>query len=155
MVLCKITGWSSILMWRCGAGVVGGTKTTLITSTLTTSSEAIKCRYNMSLSCGGHFDKDCPALADYRFYLAFENALCSEYITEKLWWNAFSKVERDLNIFLPNLTYHQGVVPIVLGGLGEEDYRKLAHPNSYLHVDQFSGPKQLIAQVNSTSDILL
>ena len=41
----------------------------------------------------------------------------------------------------------QGVVPIVLGGLGEGDYLKLAPPNSYLHVDQFQGPHHLAAQV--------
>ena len=41
----------------------------------------------------------------------------------------------------------QGVVPIVLGGLGEGDYLKLAPPNSYLHVDQFQGPHHLAAKV--------
>ena len=46
----------------------------------------------MSLTCEGHFMRDCPDLIDYKFYLAFENAPCSEYITEKLWWNAYSKV---------------------------------------------------------------
>ena len=39
-----------------------------------------------------HFTTDCPGIEKYRFYLAFENALCSEYITEKLWWNAYQKV---------------------------------------------------------------
>ena len=51
-------------------------------------------RYNMSMTCAGHFMRDCPDLDDYKFYLAFENSLCSEYITEKLWWNAYSKVGR-------------------------------------------------------------
>ena len=51
-------------------------------------------RYNMSMTCAGHFMRDCPDLNDYKFYLAFENSLCSEYITEKLWWNAYSKVGR-------------------------------------------------------------
>ena len=49
-------------------------------------------RYNMSMTCSGHFTRDCPDLDDYEFYLAFENSLCSEYITEKVWWNAYSKV---------------------------------------------------------------
>ena len=103
----------------------------------------------MSLLCGGHFTRDCPALSDYKFYLAFENALCSEYITEKLWWNAFSKVGKYLNIILTHFPSHQGAVPIVLGGLGERDYRKLTPLNSYLHVDQFSEPSQLAARVIS------
>ena len=46
----------------------------------------------MSLICEGHFTRDCPDIVDYKFYLAFENAPCSEYLTEKLWWNAYSKV---------------------------------------------------------------
>ena len=53
-------------------------------------------RYNMSMTCAGHFMRDCPDLNDYKFYLAFENSLCSEYITEKLWWNAYSKVGRAI-----------------------------------------------------------
>ena len=40
----------------------------------------------------GHFTADCPDIGKYGFYLAFENSLCSEYITEKLWWNAYHKV---------------------------------------------------------------
>ena len=38
-------------------------------------------------------------------------------------------------------------MPIVLGGLEEGDYLKLAPPNSYLHVDQFQGPYHLAAKV--------
>jgi hypothetical protein len=65
-------------------------------------------RYDMSFSCpgkkikkiviffksliSGHFTADCPDIGKYRFYLAFENSLCSGYITEKLWWNAYYKV---------------------------------------------------------------
>jgi len=88
-------------------------------------------RYNMSMTCAGHFMRDCPDLDDYKFYLAFENSLCSEYITEKVWWNSYSK----------------GAVPIVMGGLSERDYSRLAPPNSYLHVDQFEGPEHLAAKV--------
>ena len=42
---------------------------------------------------------------------------------------------------------HQGAVPIIMGGLSERDYSKLAPPNSYLHVDQFEGPEHLAAKV--------
>ena len=45
------------------------------------------------MKCTGHFMRDCPDLDEYKFYLAFENSLCSEYITEKVWWNSYSKVE--------------------------------------------------------------
>ena len=100
----------------------------------------------MSLTCEGHFMRDCPDLIDYKFYLAFENAPCSEYITEKLWWNAYSKVS-DGKIKYFALCHEQGAVPIVLGGLDEADYLKLAPPNSYLHVDHYQGPDHLAAQV--------
>ena len=49
-------------------------------------------RYGQRRYCRGHFMTDCPAIGKYRFYLALENSLCTEYITEKLWWNAYSKV---------------------------------------------------------------
>ena len=61
----------------------------------------------------------------YKFYLAFENSLCKEYITEKFWYA---------------LTY--GMVPIAMGAtMG--DYEKLAPPNSFLHVSNFSSPEVL------------
>lgn len=37
-----------------------------------------------TLKCPGHFTRDCPALNQYKFYLAFENSNCPEYITEKV-----------------------------------------------------------------------
>lgn len=42
---------------------------------------------------------DCDKIDDYKFYFAWENSACQEYITEKVWWNA----------------YYKGAVPIVLG----------------------------------------
>lgn len=37
-----------------------------------------------TLKCPGHFRKDCLSLNQYKFYLAFENSNCDEYITEKV-----------------------------------------------------------------------
>ena len=45
--------------------------------------------------------------------------------------------------------FPQGAVPIVMGGLSERDYSRLAPPNSYLHVDQFEGPEHLAATVST------
>ena len=36
------------------------------------------------LKCPGHFNKDCLAINDYKFYLAFENSNCDDYVTEKV-----------------------------------------------------------------------
>ena len=64
-------------------------------------------------------------LKPYKFYLAFENANCVEYITEKL-WRALKK----------------GMIPIVYGGR-IEDYTHLAPPNSFLHLDNFTSIREL------------
>ncbi|XP_055953951.1 glycoprotein 3-alpha-L-fucosyltransferase A-like [Argiope bruennichi] len=76
--------------------------------------------------CPGHFTKDCPLIGDYKFYLAFENSNCNEYITEKLWWNAYSKE----------------VVPVVMGA-PKSDYEKLCPPDSFIHTDDFQSPSDL------------
>ncbi|GIX89318.1 glycoprotein 3-alpha-L-fucosyltransferase A [Caerostris extrusa] len=77
-------------------------------------------------SCPGHFTKDCPLIGDYKFYLAFENSNCKEYITEKLWWNAYGKE----------------TVPVVMGA-PKSDYEKLCPPDSFIHADDFQSPSEL------------
>ena len=66
----------------------------------------------------------------YKFYLAFENSRCREYITEKFW---------------NNLAH--GMVPIVMGA-EMEDYELLAPPNSFIHVDNFTSTKALGDYIN-------
>ena len=63
---------------------------------------------------------------DYKFYLAFENSNCKDYVTEKFFTNALQN----------------GVVPIVMGASVEE-YAAIAPPHSFLHVDQFDSPAAL------------
>ena len=60
---------------------------------------------------------------DYKFYLAFENSICEDYITEKAW--------RPLAL---------NTVPIVLGG---GNYARDLPPNSYIDIKDFNTPKDL------------
>lgn len=67
-----------------------------------------------------------PTISRCHFYLAFENSVSKDYITEKLWRNA----------------YQGGAVPVVLGPpLG--DYKAVAPPNSFIHVDEFASVRDL------------
>ena len=59
----------------------------------------------------------------YKFYLSFENSLCSDYVTEKL----FRKLSLD-------------IVPVVMGGA---DYNKKAPPKSFIDVMDFESPGHL------------
>ncbi|XP_076351643.1 glycoprotein 3-alpha-L-fucosyltransferase A-like [Tachypleus tridentatus] len=63
---------------------------------------------------------------EYKFYLAFENSNCKDYITEKFFVNGLSR----------------NVVPIVMGAR-PEDYRRNAPYHSYIHVEDFESPKHL------------
>nr|CAB3247587.1 alpha-(1,3)-fucosyltransferase 9-like [Phallusia mammillata] len=64
----------------------------------------------------------------YRFYLAFENSLhCRGYITEKFFTNGLMA----------------GAVPIVSGAT-REDYKQVAPPHSYIHVEDFNSTKELV-----------
>uniref|UniRef100_A0A1A9ZI05 Fucosyltransferase n=1 Tax=Glossina pallidipes TaxID=7398 RepID=A0A1A9ZI05_GLOPL len=63
---------------------------------------------------------------DYKFYLAFENGDCKDYVTEKFFVNALN----------------HNILPIAMGAR-PEDYAAIAPMNSYIHVDQFASPKEL------------
>ncbi|KAF7991003.1 hypothetical protein HCN44_000808 [Aphidius gifuensis] len=63
---------------------------------------------------------------DYKFYLAFENSNCQDYITEKFFVNGLG----------------HNVLPIVMGAR-QEDYEKSAPYKSYIHVDEFTSAKEL------------
>ncbi|CAK9297255.1 unnamed protein product [Gordionus sp. m RMFG-2023] len=65
----------------------------------------------------------------YKFYLAFENSLCKEYITEKFWYNALT----------------MNMVPIVFGA-PKSDYLKVAPPHSFIHLDDFGGNVEALAK---------
>ena len=65
---------------------------------------------------------------NYKFYLAFENSICKDYITEK----TFAWLRRD-------------IVPIVLGGA---NYKQLLPSYSYIDITDFSSPRELADYLN-------
>ncbi|ELU12931.1 hypothetical protein CAPTEDRAFT_74756, partial [Capitella teleta] len=66
----------------------------------------------------------------YKFYLAFENSLCKNYVTEKLW-----------NIFLRKLN----IIPIVLG---YEKYTDMIPKGTFLDVRDYASPAELAAHIS-------
>ncbi|XP_068158833.1 alpha-(1,3)-fucosyltransferase C [Drosophila tropicalis] len=64
---------------------------------------------------------------DYKFYLAFENSLCTDYVTEKLYG-----------------TLHHNIIPIVFGGV---DYARFLPPHSYIDANQFDSVELLAAHL--------
>ena len=75
-------------------------------------------------------DFECEAKlhSQYRFYLSFENSMCSEYITEKFWSRLAS----------PSM-----FVPVALGGLSVEEYSRVAPPRSFIHAYNFTSIEEL------------
>ncbi|XP_034402554.1 alpha-(1,3)-fucosyltransferase 7 [Cyclopterus lumpus] len=67
-----------------------------------------------------------PTISRCYFYLAVENSVTKDYVTEKLWRNAFQG----------------GAVPVVLGP-PLDNYKAVAPPNSFIHVDEFASVKEL------------
>ncbi|XP_042242965.1 3-galactosyl-N-acetylglucosaminide 4-alpha-L-fucosyltransferase FUT3-like isoform X2 [Homarus americanus] len=85
----------------------------------------LKCGHSLFTNEGYRIDLEpCMKYAGhhYLFFLAFENALCKDYVSEKLY----------------NLLYYP-MVPVVLGGA---DYSALLPPNSYINAQEYS-PQQL------------
>ena len=76
------------------------------------------------------FDGECERdmYREYYFYLSFENSVCDDYITEKV-WNRL----------------HAGIVPVVMGG---GDYARDLPPNSYIDVARFGSPAELAAYLH-------
>lgn len=63
---------------------------------------------------------------DYKFYFAFENSICEDYVTEKF----FEMLSR-------------GIVPVVMGGA---DYASIAPSHSYINALDYS-PRELVIKI--------
>ena len=79
-----------------------------------------------------HYKQKCLVnlFHQYKFYLAFENSKCFDYITEKVW---------------KSLAYE--MVPVIYGASIESCQHHLP-PNSFLHVNNFSTPKKLAEYID-------
>ncbi|XP_075973105.1 alpha-(1,3)-fucosyltransferase 7-like [Anticarsia gemmatalis] len=77
------------------------------------------CSNNATIKnrCPGHFRADCDPMSEYLFYLVLENSSCREYLTEKIWYHAYSK----------------GAIPIIMGP-SMADCELLLPPHSYIYV---------------------
>ena len=76
------------------------------------------------------FDTPLQSLNKYKFYLAFENTFCDQYITEKVF---------------KMLDVESHVVPIVRGA---GPYKGILPPGSYIDTADFSSPKHLAAYLH-------
>ena len=66
------------------------------------------------------------------FYLAFENSICTDYVTEKF----YGTLEMD-------------IVPIVRGGA---NYSAIAPPGSFIDVSDYSSPQELAKELKRLSN---
>ncbi|CAF3019149.1 unnamed protein product [Rotaria socialis] len=88
--------------------------------------------------CATKNNRQCKMnLNEYYFYLAFENSRCKSYITEKFW-----NIMTDSN--------HR-IVPIVMGA-PEDDYKRMAPKQSYIHVDDYKTPQDLAQYLHHLID---
>ncbi|XP_059153268.1 alpha-(1,3)-fucosyltransferase C-like [Physella acuta] len=69
----------------------------------------------------------------YKFYLSFENSICKDYITEKLF-----------RVFLPNIN----VIPVTRGGA---DYARNIPEGTYVDANKFNTAKDLALYLKSMS----
>ncbi len=73
----------------------------------------------------GMFSQDLlDIIGQYKFFLSFENAICEDYITEKLW-----------------RTFEAGSVPVYMGSPSVKDWAPDDH--SLIMVDDFASPQAL------------
>ena len=87
---------------------------------------ATQFELNKTWVCPQNMGNGClQELQRHKFYLAFENSLCIDYITEKYWRNSLER----------------GLVPIVLGGASYSP--ELVIPGSFINAADFDSVKAL------------
>ena len=90
----------------------------------------------LSLDCflyGGVMKNRCDMNNTYKFYLAFENSICPDYVTEK---------------FFDIFKYRYNVIPVVYNGA---DMASIAPPHSYISVRDYSSVEHLAQYLSIVS----
>lgn len=83
-------------------------------------------------------------MSEYLFYIVIEKSTCREYLTEKIWHNAYAK----------------GAVPIIMGPF-LDDCRRLLPPNSFIYVSKdyedadLENIYKFITKVSQNDDLLI
>ncbi|XP_054853229.1 alpha-(1,3)-fucosyltransferase 7 [Eublepharis macularius] len=76
-----------------------------------------------------------PTISQYKFYLAFENSIHQDYITEKLWRNSLLA----------------GTVPVVMGP-PRANYQQFIPGDAFIHVEDFGSMKELATFLVTMND---
>ncbi len=93
--------------------------------------------------CAYESDKDeCSActrdlMRSYKFFLAFENEQCNEYISEKFWKFTYPENIFDIDI-----------LPVVRGASDSQYARAAFEKHSYVNADNFDSPQALADYLN-------
>ncbi|RNA26239.1 glyco 3-alpha-L-fucosyltransferase A [Brachionus plicatilis] len=89
--------------------------------------------------CSASPDGDCfkKFMNGYKFRLAFENSLCTDYITEKFW-----------SMYNPEFIFDVHSVPIVRGARDYQYKKDVPFENFYLNTQNFKSPKELADYLN-------
>ena len=91
---------------------------------------------SLSIDCfpyGGVMKNRCDMNNTYKFYLAFENSICPDYVTEK---------------FFDIFKYRYNVIPVVYNGA---DMASIAPPHSYISVRDYSSVEHLAQYLSIVS----
>ncbi|XP_068749382.1 3-galactosyl-N-acetylglucosaminide 4-alpha-L-fucosyltransferase FUT3-like [Montipora capricornis] len=83
-------------------------------------------QFNQHEPCRKSSPECTKKLQRYKFYFAFENSFCVDYITEKYW----------------DIPLNQNIVPVVMGGASYEN-EQLAVPGSFINVANFDSVEAL------------
>lgn len=89
--------------------------------------------------CGSKKNIKCfnKIMNEYKFYLAFENSLCQDYISEKFW-----------KLYDSNKIFEINIVPIVRGARKKEYMKAINKSMFYINSDDYTNPKDLANYLN-------